>query len=108
MSYDFSDTFRLEPEETDDLNDSIERAISSAKVCVNNEDFKKYRIELAKAEEKMVKSMISFTNGFMSSINGDMSFYGAKMCRMITKLSDLRSLLDAVEVDIRKEKKENA
>lgn len=101
--YEFSKMFAKPEKEVDEQERSLDRVVSRAKICLNNKDFEEYRKEFVKAEAKMIDSMISFTNIFMGQASGDMSFYGAKIARMITKLSDLRSLVDAVENDARKE-----
>lgn len=106
MPYKFSEMFSADTEKTDDLEKSFERVVSQAKACVNNPEFKEYRKAFVAAQEKMVAQMIQFTNTFMAQESGDMSFYGTKMVRMVTKLSDLKALLDAVDADIRKEKRD--
>lgn len=102
MSYQFADIFKPEKKENDDLQKSVDKVISQAKLCLTSKEFEKYRKAYEAAEAKMVANLISFTNGFMSLDSGDMSFYGAKVARMITKLSDLKALLDGVESDVRK------
>jgi hypothetical protein len=103
--YRFEDAFSgVEEDKKEELVAQMERAISRAKVCLSNKDFEEYRAEYVKAEGKQIALMIAFTNGFMAQDNGDMAYYGAKIARMLTRLSDLRTLLDAVESDLRKEK----
>ena len=103
--YQFEDMFDgVLPEEQANLTSDLEKVVSQAKVCLSSKDFEEYRKAYDKVEGKMITLMIAFTDGFMAQGTGDMGFYGAKMARMVTKLSDLKALLCAVQADVRKEK----
>jgi hypothetical protein len=72
-----------------------------ARVCLSMDQFKVYRKQYAAAEEKMIDEMMMTTACF-SSGSIDLTQYGAKMLVCITRLKDLRMLLDTVESNARK------
>lgn len=105
MAYDFSDVFKADNgEEKNEIEIAIEKTVSAAKKCLTVEDFIEYRKAYKNAEERVLDLMMKVTTATMGQSFGDMSFYGTKMAVLVNKLIMLRSLLDAVESDVRKER----
>lgn len=85
-----------------ELADAITRATKAAQSCLNSEQFHGYRRQYQNAEKKLVDVMIRYTRSFFTEEKGDMAKYGANMARYITKLDDMRMLLNQVESDAKR------
>ncbi len=86
------------------VNQDAIDCMNKARICLNNEAFKGYKKQYAKAESKMVDTMTALTSSYLEG-RFDLTAYGAKMLVYMTRLKDLRLLLDVVKTDIRKGEK---
>lgn len=102
-NFDFSDVFSPEVEKNkSELISSIRKTGVLANKCLDNEDFKQYRLAFERAQANLVTAMISYTHDFFIDPKGGMDVYGANMARFVTKLNDMRVLLGQVESDLKK------
>ena len=76
-----------------------------ARNCLRLSQFQKYKKQYQSAEEKMIKVMEKLTDSFQAG-EMDITTYGCKMLVYMTRLKDLRMLIDVVEIDSRKGKKD--
>lgn len=98
----FEDIFKAVEEDKESIKkaaEKVEAAGKAAKKCLNTDEFAIYREQFAKANDAIINKMMQYTKAFFESEHGDMAKYGANMARFITKLQDLRILLDKVESD---------
>jgi hypothetical protein len=86
---------REEQKIREDAAESIRLTVDIAKQCLAMEQFKSYRTQYESAEQKMVAEMLMVTVTFNAG-RMDLMQYGAKMLVCMTKLRDLRLLLDTV------------
>lgn len=93
-------------QELREAENSIKIAGDVARKCLTHQDFKLYRDYYKRAEENVLDAMISYTNSFFLNDTGDISKYAMKMMRFMTKLQDLRSLLDTIDKNSKKGLKE--
>lgn len=108
--FSYEDIFQPETKESLEIKQKISQEASlavkavgdTARSCINTEAFSAYKLAFSKAEAKIVDAMISYTHNFFQENNGDMAIYGANMARFITKIQDLKALLNAVETDAQK------
>ena len=87
-----------------EVNKEAEDCMSKARICFALKQFAEYREQYVKAEAKMVAAMDKLTEAYLSGLF-DLTTYGAKMLVYMTRLKDLRILLDVVNSDIRKGEK---
>lgn len=78
-----------------------------ARACLATKEFKQYRDQYEKMEQKVIDEMIIEAANFCVSCDSTEKF-GAKCLVKLTRLRDLRSLVTKVEADSKKgiEKKE--
>ncbi len=76
----------------------------TARACLGMEQFNTYRKQYVIAEEKMVDAMLMCTTSYMSGSFG-LNEYASKMLVYMTRLKDLRMLLDTVTINSKKGKK---
>ena len=104
----FNNLFKPEVKESAKANREVTReaedCLSKARICFALKQFAEYRDQYAKAEAKMVTAMDKLTEVYLSGVF-DLNTYGAKMLVYMTRLKDLRILLDVVNSDIRKGEK---
>lgn len=72
-----------------------------ARACLSTEQFQAYKKQYESAQSKMVDVMLMLTESHNSG-QMDITKYGAKMLVYMTRIKDLRMLLDQVEKDARK------
>ncbi len=102
-NFQFSDVFQPEKEEKpNEVLIAVKKAGVMANKCLNNEDFKEYRVQFEIAQSKLIGAMITYTHEFFIDPKGGMDVYGAQIARFVTKIQDLRVLIGQVEADLRK------
>ena len=74
-----------------------------ARACLATEQFKSYRDQYESSEQKMIQSMIKTTDLFLSA-EFSLEIYGSKMLVYMTRIKDLKMLLDVVVVNSKKGK----
>jgi len=72
-----------------------------ARKCLALPQFKKYRDQYIKSEQKILEAMLKTTQSFTSG-SFDFTSYGAKMLVYMTRLKDLRLLVDRIKIDSKK------
>lgn len=85
-----------------DAEESLRIVSDKARQCLGYDDFKSYRDSYVRAESGMLDAIINYTNNFVQSEHGDVNKYAITMIRYITKLQDLRSLLNTIETDAKR------
>lgn len=103
----FDEMFKAEEKPDQQIDEQISLVGDIARVCLAMEEFKSYRKQYEAAEQKMVQTMLMLTESFNAG-RVDLTTYGAKMLVYMTRVKDLRMLLDAVLVDSKKGKGKNA
>jgi hypothetical protein len=86
-----------------EISEQINMIAATAKNCLSLEQFKTYRKQYESAEEKMVQAMLMLTESFNAG-RLDLTTYGSKMLVYMTRLKDLRMLLDTITNDAKKVK----
>ena len=84
--------------------EQVDIAGDLARHCLAMEDFQKYKRQYELAQEKMISAMEMCTKSYMSG-DFDITTYGAKMLVFMTRIKDLRMLLDTVTYNAKKGKK---
>ena len=105
----FEDIFKVDLETQDSIklaSAKIDEAAKAARKCLTMPEFHFYRIQFERAQEAIIDKMIQYTSAFFASEHGDMNKYGANMARFMTKLQDLRVLLNTVEKEAKRGTKE--
>lgn len=102
----FSDIFKPETEKEraqaeKDAQAKIDLTGDAARACLRLESFKAYKKQYISAEEKIVTAMLKCTQSYLAG-QFEMVSYGSQMLVYMTRLKDLRSLLDAVTLDSKK------
>ena len=88
-------------------NEAIDLTGDMARNCLATDQFKVYRDNYEKAEKKIVLAMLKCTQCYLAN-QFDFQSYGNQMLVYMTRMKDLRSLLDIVEADARKGKDKDA
>ena len=88
-----------------EAQESIKAVGNAARACLSTEQFKTYRSHFEHSEKKMVDALLMLTKSFEAG-SFDLSAYGSKVLVYMTRLKDLRILLDVVEADAKKGKDE--
>lgn len=73
-----------------------------ARRCLSTEDFKTYREEYRRAEEKIIDYLLKYNIFFHKNTSANMEIYAMNVARYLTKLESLRSLLDVITRDAQK------
>lgn len=94
------DPFEI-PEDKPELD--ISPVESKAKKCLSMPEFEDYKRSYLEAKERMTDELIDLTRKFTSYYGADVSFYGMKVLRIITKIEALRALVEDVERDVRRQ-----
>lgn len=102
MAYDFHKLYGSESDnDIDRTVELVRKAGDTARKALNSVEFVEYKKSYENAEKAMVDSMLAYTDAFFC--NGtDLALYGAKIARMMTKLQDLKVLLNKVENDVKR------
>jgi hypothetical protein len=98
----YEDIFKVAIEDEESIKEAAKKvrlAGEAARKCLTLQEFQIYTQQFEKAQEAIVIKMIQYTKAFFESEHGDMTKYGANMARFITKIQDLRVLLDRVNSD---------
>lgn len=95
----FNEMFQAKTEKQ--VDKQLNAAAAAANACLSTDSFSYYRKQYEKAESKMLEAMMMMTESYYSG-NIQLEAYGAKMLVYMTRLKDLRSLLDKVTRDARK------
>jgi len=98
----FEDIFKTNEVDAESIKEAakkIDEAGKAARKCLTLQEFQIYRQAFEKAQEAIINKMIQYDSAFFASEHGDMPKYGATMARFVTKIKDLRILLNKVEGD---------
>jgi len=87
-----------------DASNGIDLVGDYARSCLCTLEFKKYKDKYVEAEKRVIKSLLILTDTYLSG-NMDISSYGTKVLVLITRLKDVRMLLDTVTTDSKKGKR---
>ena len=101
-------TFSNKVEKADKSSAEIKLTGDIGRVCLGLPQFKQYRDQYAKMEQKVIDELILEAANFC--VSGDSTEkFGAKCLVKLTRIRDLRSLVSKVENDAKKdvEKKED-
>jgi len=83
--------------------EQVNMAGECARFCLGIEAFQRYKRQYLLAQERMLSAMEMCTQAFMAG-QFDITTYGAKQLVYMTRLKDLRMLLDQIETDSKKGK----
>ena len=102
----FNDMFKSDVEKKSEQADklaaeNIRLTGDIARTCLSLSQFKSYRTQYAAAEENMVQAMLMLTESFNAG-RVALTEYGSKMLVYMTRLKDLRMLLDVVTLNSKK------
>ena len=104
----FGDIFQASAKEVKKADKVVNQAASdcmnTAKICFGLKQFSEYKQQYLAAEAKMIGAMTALTESYIAG-NFDLNAYGARMLVYMTRLKDLRLLLDVVNSDIRRGEK---
>lgn len=73
-----------------------------ARTCLATEDFKSYRDDYRRAEQKILDYLVKYNVFFHKNTSGNINSYAMVVSRYLTKLESLRSLLDVITKDAQK------
>ena len=98
----FKDAFKAQPKANDEPEKQMNQTGMIARQCLSHEDFKHYRKQYEKAEAQVINALIQDTEEFMRESGADVTKYALMVVRRITRLQDLRLLLNVVDKDAKK------
>lgn len=81
----------------------IQRVAAMARACMGTKEFKEYRARYEVLQAKIIDELIKDARMF-SADQTDMAKFGAKCLVRLTRLNDLRSLLESVAADENRDK----
>lgn len=74
-----------------------------ARKCLSTEDFKSYRDDYRRAQEKIVDYLLKYNIFFHKNPSANLELYAMNISRYLTKLESLRSLLEVILKDSQKD-----
>lgn len=86
-----------------DAEDQLRGLGELARKCLEAQDFKIYRVSYERTEASIVDALISYTKHFVENPGGDVTKYALTNVRLLTKLENLRFLLNSVQSDVRQD-----
>ena len=97
----FGEMFKSDVDVNKEITEQINMISGVAKNCLSMEQFKTYKKQYEIAESKMVQALLMLTESFNAG-RLDLTTYGSKMLVYMTRIKDLRMLLDQVTADAKK------
>lgn len=95
-------SFKPKPKSSEDTEKQLNHTGMIARQCLTHEDFKHYRKQYEKAEAQAIDALIQETERFMNDPSGDVGKFAMMVVRRVTRLQDLRLLLNVVDKDAKK------
>jgi len=100
--------FNKEAEKDNVINEAERLIVNTgdiARKCLTHEDFRLYRDAYIRTERASVNALILYTKNFVENPGGDINKYAITCMRLLTRIQDLRALLNNVDNDAKREEK---
>ena len=81
----------------------LKECAKRAKVALNTPECEAYRKKMVEVREQLIQSLVGYTNTAMQNDTIDITSYGVKVMRIVTRIQDMNLLLSEIEKDLRKE-----